>query len=90
MENVTQSCHNAHKVACAVGRRLGIEICVRRMPCTKTFVAYEFVSGSKSAAFGQTFLDEDLGKFAGRLMRIFEGAPHGNTKSNASDKGKRV
>jgi hypothetical protein len=82
--------HKAHKVAYAVGKRLSIDIVVRRLPMPKGRIAFEFVSEGKSAAFGQSFLDDNLAQFATRLMGIYAGATRGHTKGNARHKGERV
>jgi hypothetical protein len=79
--------HKAHKVACALNRKLGIDLSVRRMPLVNNHIAFEFVSGNKSAAYSEAFLETNLAQFATRLMAVFAETTHGHKKGDASRKG---
>lgn len=80
----------AHRIAFAISKKTGQQICVRRMPLGKVCMAFEFTDGKRTAAFGQAFLDDNLAAFATRVMNALAEIKHGDTKGHARRKGEDV
>lgn len=80
----------AHKIAYALSKKLGIEICVRRLPLVNGHMAFEFVTDKYAWGFSQSFLDGNLAAFATRIMEGIARVSHGNKKGDARHKGERV
>lgn len=81
---------NAHKVAHVLSVKLDSLVGVRRMPLTNGRMAFEFTNQGRSQGFAQSYVERDLAQLATRLHEAFKGTSHGDSKSNASHKGKRV
>lgn len=73
----------AHKVACAIGRKLNVDVAVHRLPMPNGRIAFDFCLADRHAAFGQSFLEDNLTQFAHRVMDALKESPHGHKKGHA-------